>query len=68
MWTKREKNIYKNKSELKNIITETKNILEEINKRLEDAEEQINYLEDSVVEIIQPKQQKLKKKEFKIWG
>ena len=50
------------KTELKNTITEMKNILEGINSRLGDTEECISNLEDRIMEVIQSKQPKKKKK------
>ena len=41
-----------------NTITEVKNTLEGINSRLNDTKEQISELEDRVMEIIAPEQEK----------
>ena len=55
------KEIKKNKSEMKNMINEIKHTPDGINSRLEDAEEPINDLEDRVMEGNQAKQIRGKK-------
>lgn len=61
-------NIKKNQNELKNTILKIKSTLERIYKytsRLDDTEKMISKPEDSVAEIIQAKQKKGGKKNFK---
>ena len=62
-FNKEIENTKKNQSKL----TEIENTLEGINNRLEYAREWISDLENSIVEIIQSKQQK-EKKNKKLWG
>lgn len=50
------------KSKLSNTVTESKNKQQEVNSKLDDTEEEISDLEDRVVEIIQSKEQKEKRK------
>ena len=61
--TKRQNLLKRNKSEMKNTITEIlKNTLEGINSISEDAEEEISDLVDRAVEITHLEQQKKKKR------
>ena len=55
------KEIKKNKSEMKNMISEIKHTPDGINSRLEEAEEPINDLEDRVMEGNQAEQIRGKK-------
>ena len=48
----------RNKSELKNIITEMKNTLEGINNRLNDTDGCIRHLEDRIMKNTQSEKQK----------